>query len=72
MRKASLLGCLSLLLVIHYPGPTQEKSCPRHIEPPRYPPIARAAHVSGSVVVKLTIRSDGKVSDASVVNTADR
>jgi TonB family protein len=35
---------------------------------PIYPPIARAAHVSGSVVVRLLVSSDGTVTSATLVS----
>jgi TonB family protein len=43
---------------------------PRHIEVPvsPYPAIARVAHVSGEVVVKVTIDTDGTVVLAEVVS----
>src|SRR5262249_21382028 len=34
--------------------------------PPMYPELARRMHVSGTVVLRLTIQPDGSVSDAKV------
>ena len=42
--------------------------CPKHIETPSYPPIGRTAHVTGKVVLELTIDSEGNVTDARVAN----
>lgn len=36
--------------------------------PPQYPELARRMHVSGTVVVQLTIQPDGSVSDAKVLS----
>ena len=36
--------------------------------PPAYPPIAKAAHVSGTVVLNATISKDGTIKDLHVVN----
>jgi TonB family protein len=41
--------------------------CPKHIETPIYPPIARAARIEGTVTLKVTIDGDGKVYSAEVV-----
>lgn len=46
----------------------QPDLCPRHIETPLYPEIARTAHLAGKVVIVLTINSDGGVSEAKVAN----
>lgn len=47
---------------------TQPALCPRHIETPFYPQIAKMAHVMGKVIVAVTIDADGRVSDAKVIN----
>lgn len=39
----------------------QTALCPRHIEAPGYPPIARAAHVTGKITLSVTIDADGNV-----------
>lgn len=39
---------------------------PRHVEPASYPAIARTAHVSGKVVLLVTIGSDGRVSNVEL------
>ncbi|MGB7669234.1 MAG: energy transducer TonB, partial [Candidatus Acidiferrales bacterium] len=46
----------------------QPALCPRHIETPFYPQIALMAHVTGKVIVAVTIAADGKISDAKVIN----
>ena len=62
-RLASLLLCLAASCLA-------QTVCPRHIETPiRYPQLARAANVQGTVVLKVTIGADGNVTDA-VVNDA--
>lgn len=42
--------------------------CPRHIEAPKFPPIARTAHVTGKVVLSVTIDADGNVTNAEATN----
>jgi TonB family protein len=49
-------------------GQADSSLCPKHIEAPEYPAIARTAHIVGQVAVKLTIDADGKVSSAEIVN----
>ena len=47
------------------PATAQEEKQPiiyvRHLEPPYYPPLARQTRVSGTIVMKLKIGTDGKV-----------
>ena len=38
--------------------------CPRHIDAPDYPAVARVLHVEGKVVLRVTIGADGAVLDA--------
>ncbi len=40
--------------------------CPRHIESPTYPQIARIAHITGAVVLRVTIGADGSITQAAV------
>jgi TonB family protein len=47
---------------------TQPDLCPRHIETPVYPQIARTAHLAGEIVLAVTIDTDGRVPDAKVAN----
>jgi protein TonB len=39
----------------------------RHVDP-EYPPLARAAHVGGRVVVECVIDTDGRVARARIVS----
>jgi TonB family protein len=50
-------------------GQNQIPLCPRQIETPGYPPIARTAHVSGKVALTIMINADGNV--AHVDATSD-
>src|SRR5437773_9658208 len=38
---------------------------------PTYPPIARAAHVEGIVIIEATIGPDGRVQDARILRSAN-
>ena len=46
-----------------------ETVCPRHIETPTYPTVARVARAQGKVTLNVTIDGEGKVSN--VVATGD-
>ena len=72
MTKTVPCVCLSLWLAWSCLAQTPGAVCPQHIETPAYPPIARIAHVTGKVILKLTLDADGKVSDAKVVNDDDK
>lgn len=68
MKKLMFSGCFPFLLALSCMSQTQQSLCPKHIETPTYSSIAKTAHVSGTVVLALTIDADGKVSDAKVMN----
>jgi TonB family protein len=72
MTKAAACGYLWLCLTYGCFGQTQEALCPKHIEIPAYPPIARSANITGKVVLGLTIDAEGKVSDVKVMNGDDK
>jgi TonB family protein len=50
------------------PQSSQERALLSKLSPPIYPPLARAARVSGDVEVALRIRQDGSVESAEVVS----
>jgi TonB family protein len=62
-------GVMFFWLVGRCLGQSQAPPCPKHIETPAFPPIARAAHVTGIVVLSVTIGADGSVSEAEVTNS---
>jgi TonB family protein len=62
MTKPALL-LLFICLLEGGSGKTQQDLCPRHIETPTFPPIARTAHVTGKITLKVTIDADGKVTN---------
>lgn len=66
-RKLGLF-CIFFASGITCLGQADNLLCPKHIEAPEYPTIARTAHVVGQVAVKLTIDPDGNVSSAEIVN----
>jgi TonB family protein len=68
MKRTLSWGCLSLWVAGACLGQTPEPLCPRHIEMPSYPPIARTVHVTGEVILTITIDSNGNVNDAKVTN----
>jgi TonB family protein len=72
MGKIAACGCLWLWLTSSSFGQSQEPLCPKHIEIPVYPLIARTAHITGKVILILTLDADGKVSDLKVANEDDK
>lgn len=72
MKKLMFSGCLPFLFALSCMSQTQQPLCPKHIETPTYSTIAKTAHVSGTVVMTLTIDADGKVSDVKVTNHDER
>lgn len=42
-------------------GQTQPPICPKHIESPTYPPLARQARLMGEVTLSVTVDAEGKV-----------
>jgi TonB family protein len=72
MKKLICAGLLPFLLAFPCMSQTQESLCPKHIETPEYASIARTAHISGVVVMTLTIDAEGKVSDVKVTNEDQR
>jgi len=73
MDKTFLCGLIWLFAPCTGFGQTaQESLCPKHIETPAYPLIARVAHVSGKVILAVTVDANGNVSDAKVTNEGDK
>jgi hypothetical protein len=72
VKKLMLSGCLPFLWVLSCMGQTRQSLCPKHIETPTYAAIARTAHISGRVLMTLTINADGKVGDVAVTNEDER
>ena len=60
MKKLTF-GCLFFCLATVCFGQNQDALCPRHIETPTYPAIARAVRVSGKITLTVTIDADGTV-----------
>jgi protein TonB len=53
--------------IIRKSGGVLQASATRRVEP-AYPPLAKAAHISGAVVVELTIDESGDVQSAQVIS----
>ena len=67
MKLATFGGIFFLLLAVGC-NHTESALCPRHIEEPIYPAIARTADIAGKLVVAVTIDANGKVSRAEITN----
>jgi hypothetical protein len=63
VKKWIFCGCSPLLLALSCVGQTQQALCPKHIETPDYPAVARAAHVTGKFTMTATIDADGNVTN---------
>ncbi len=59
--KAEMFGCLMLWLAGTCSGQEAMPLCPRHIETPIYPTIARTANVYGKVFLTVTVDEAGKL-----------
>jgi TonB family protein len=61
--------CLIFLLAGACFGQASGPLCPKHIETPVYPPIARAAHLTGETLLLLTIDADGGVKEVKAASS---
>jgi TonB family protein len=50
-----------VLLIVGCSASKSQSLYPKHIETPNFPPIARAAHVTGKVWLTVTVDADGNV-----------
>jgi TonB family protein len=65
--KLLLVPLLSLLCTVNAQVEKPVRVCIRHMTvPARYPVVARAARLQGTVVAKLKISADGTVAEATV------
>ncbi|MFY9730108.1 MAG: TonB family protein [Candidatus Acidiferrales bacterium] len=64
-------AALAFLFVVGGSSPREKSGlCPKHIESPDYSAVARAAHVTGDVILDVSINTDGNVSGAVAVTGA--
>jgi TonB family protein len=63
--KQTMFGCGLLWLATSCFGQTL---CPKHIETPIYPPLARVARIQGNVTLKVTIDANGNVYNVEVAD----
>jgi hypothetical protein len=73
MRRPIFIAIFAIPVVLHgqtanQPAVTDPGPVIAELSPPSYPPLARAAHVSGDVVVAVTFQIDGSVATATVVS----
>jgi hypothetical protein len=61
VKLCILTAFLLLLSSSHSQETSKAVVCPKHVEVPTYPSVARAAHLHGVVIVKITVGSDGTV-----------
>jgi TonB family protein len=69
LARSVRLSVLLLTGALLTAGPAFAASAHRNVVskvPPMYPELARRMHISGTVVLRLTIQPDGSVSDAKV------
>jgi len=65
--KKSAFGCFLLFMAAACFGQIREGLCPKHIETPQYPTLARQTHVTGKITLTVTVDADGKVTHAEAV-----
>ncbi|MHB8527240.1 MAG: energy transducer TonB [Candidatus Acidiferrales bacterium] len=61
-------GFLLLWLAGACPAQSQQALCPRHIETPSFPWIARTAHLFGKVTLTVTVNAEGNVTDVEAAS----
>ena len=71
--SASIAGAFALLMTLGLPAFAQTSNCgglasTAESDPPRYPPIDRAAHVTGRVITMIVFEPNGRAASASVVS----
>ena len=67
-RRTTALGFLLLCTAGVCLGQEQQALCPKHIEVPTYPPIARMANVTGKITLTVTIDADGDVTNVQAAS----
>jgi hypothetical protein len=63
-----ILSILILLQPIGFFGEDDVPVCAKHVESPQYPQLARLAQISGDVVVKVSISTEGTVAGADGIS----
>ncbi len=62
-NRNSMLSSVILAAALLTSG---DMPCPKHIEPIKYPLVARLSHTQGTVVAHVTLSSEGRVANLSV------
>jgi TonB family protein len=65
--KKSAFGCLLFFIAAACFGQIQGGLCPKHIETPQYPPLARQTHITGKITLTVTVDADGRVKHVEAV-----
>ena len=65
--KKSIVSSLFFLVTTISVGQTQPAICPKHIETPEYPPLARQTRMLGEIALSVTIDADGRVENVKVL-----
>ena len=65
--KKSIVTSLFFLVTTISVGQTQPAICPKHIETPEYPPLARQTRMLGEIALSVTIDADGRVESVKVL-----
>jgi hypothetical protein len=67
MGRLALIGLL-IWLTAGCSANTRQPLCPKHIETPDYPPLARTAHVAGKITLAISIDADGRVENVEATS----
>src|ERR1700683_929595 len=62
MARLALFGLL-IWLTAGCSANTRQPLCPKHIETPDFPPLARTAHLTGKITLTIAIDADGGVTN---------
>jgi TonB family protein len=65
--KKSAFGCLLFFMAAACFGQIQGRLCPKHIETPQYPTVARQTRVTGKITLTVTVDADGIVKNVEAV-----
>ena len=66
LKKSIVVSLLFLVATVSF-GQTQPAICPKHIETPEYPPLARQTRLMGEIVLSVTIDADGRVEHVTTI-----
>ena len=67
LKKKIVVSLLLLIGTMSF-GQTQPAICPKHIETPQYPRLARQTRMLGEIALSVTIDADGRVENVKALS----